>query len=78
MGLLLLLSTLLNLFISQDEIELTYFETENSFKKGYYIELCMLFPFLSGLIVLCVISTVHYKKLPLSPSSVSLSRLGSF
>jgi hypothetical protein len=59
-------------------VNLTYFETKNSFKKGNYVELCMIFPLLSGLIVLCVKSTAHYKILAFSAPSVSLSRLESF
>lgn len=59
-------------------LNLKYFESENSFKKGNYIELCMIFPFLSGLIVLCVKLTALYKILAHSASFVSLSRLWSF
>jgi len=54
-------------------LNLMYFETETAFKKENYNELCMIFPFLSGLIELCVRSTAHYKIPTLSASSVSLS-----
>ena len=42
-------------------LNLTYFETGNAFNKGDHTELCMIFHFLSGLIVLCIRSTAHYK-----------------
>ena len=40
-------------------LNLTYVETENSFKKSNCNELCKIFPFLSGLIELWVRSTAH-------------------